>query len=313
MFVSSERHVKRITTRLVGGLGNQLCCYAFGRAIAAFSGAKLELDTESGYWSDHYGRRYMLSAFPELNIRKRRFRSFPASRLLFKVRLKLASLLSRRLPRERKLVIKEGLRCAYQPEIHHTIYKNNPYFIGYWASYRYYSGIEDQLRLELTPPKPQAPEALKALVEIESTNSCLVHWRSYFEEIEKGIVHPDMRDYYAKAMQCVEDRFPDVRFFVFSDRSDLLRDAVDVEKENVSVIELTSLDGDARSLADFYLMYRCKHAIIGDSTFSWWAAWLSDGPDKLVVGPEGLSPWGSDWMPPHWTAINAVARRADRD
>lgn len=81
-------------------------------------------------------------------------------------------------------------------------------------------------------------------------------------------------DYYARAMA----GFPNERFMVFSDdidwckQQDLFKDCV-FSEGNTEVEDMNKMAG-------------CKHNIIANSSFSWWAAYLNPNPNKRVICPE---------------------------
>lgn len=289
--------------RLVGGLGNQLHCYAFGYAIAKQNGASLRADCVSGYWNDPYGRQYLLDAFPNLRVNKKALPKSRLGRVVFKLILGSVTKLSRLVPLAFRFVVTEPKPPRYCENIHRTRYWFNPYFMGYWASFHYYQDIAAELRNELAPPRPSHPDVLHVLREIESGRSCAIHWRSYAEE--RGGARASMLKYYQAAIRVARSRHPDIRFFVFTDNHAAARFELQDIGEGVEFVALKEAVGDFNSLNDFYLMYSCDHAIIGDSTFSWWAAWLGDRAEKMVIAPQGLSPWGADWAPSHWIKIGA--------
>ena len=91
----------------------------------------------------------------------------------------------------------------------------------------------------------------------------------------------DNTDYYERAMAMFP---PDTKYLVFSD---------DIEYcKNRFVGDQFSFSEGLNEVQDLNQMASCKHNIIANSTFSWWAAWLNPNPDKIIISPE-RSHWGS--------------------
>jgi hypothetical protein len=262
----------------------------------------LEIDIHSGYLRDFYKRIYLLNYFPHLKANIYKYPRTSFANYFFKIGLYCLRILSRYLPIKLKVVIEEDISKSYQRDIHYGNYRSWHYFIGYWASPFYYKDIESELKYELTPPIPENGRALEMLEKIKSVNSCSIHYRSYDEEL--GNQRFSMAHYYKNAIALMRDKYSDIRFFVFSDNIERAKLELSDIDLNFIFVDIPEAKGNSQSLIDFYLMYSCENSIIGDSTFSWWAAWLSDNGKKWVIAPRGLSPWGDDWLPESWIKVN---------
>ena len=113
-------------------------------------------------------------------------------------------------------------------------------------------------------------------------------------------------DYYEKALAAVRQKLGLPHVFLFSDDLDwALRElplqGIQVTAVDSSQAEIPSL----ADLADFDLMRHCKHAVIANSSFSWWAAFLLQTPESLVIAPKQWFVKGSSTQiyDPEWLLI----------
>lgn len=167
----------------------------------------------------------------------------------------------------------------------HKIQKSNQknkFISGNFESSNYFSDIRDDLLKEFTP-KHQPLEKNKMLYEkMKDTNSiCVSVRRGDFETNEKfkslhSVCH---KEYFENAIVEIKKHVKEPVFFLFSD---------DVEwvKENIYTgCETYCEDGTDPVWEKLRMMSSCKHFIISNSTFSWWAQYLSTYKNKIVISP----------------------------
>lgn len=259
-----------IVTSLNSGLGNQLFQYAFGRALALHHGVDLKLNL---YWYksevNSSFRAYELDKFkieaPEADWKELDDYILRDTRWhrLFKPYYK------------RLRVYEKGHRYD------ENMFRSNPhtYFDGYWQSWKYFDKYKTVLLKEFQLKEPAKSTSLEWLDKMKSSESVAIHIRrgDYVANASFNVLP---MDYYHRAIEQMKVALNDTQqWFVFSD---------DIEwaEANLTFLKSPMFVKGLSTLEDFRLMNACKHNIIANSSYSWWAAWLKDLSVSKVFAPK---------------------------
>lgn len=163
-------------------------------------------------------------------------------------------------------------RVKYNPNLTDVTSFN---FHGYWQDPRYFENILSTLKQEIAVREEfYTLEFLKLREIILNESIIAIHVR---RGDFVGKVNVLTREYYDEAIACAINSYSD--FFIFSDDINWCIRNFDTYYTKDRFIHLNEY-------LDFELMKLCKHNIIANSTFSWWAAILNDNPNKIVVAPK---------------------------
>ncbi|MGA2298743.1 MAG: alpha-1,2-fucosyltransferase [FCB group bacterium] len=272
--------------KLIGGLGNQMFQYALGRKLSLQHGVELKLDLS---WFDNVPsidtkRSYALGVYninenfaTKDDIKKYKkiiAPNFPILNMLFD---RLTSLLGLN-----KSYIREK-QINFIPEILEI--KDNSYLDGYWQCEKYFDDIKDILQKDFTLKEPLSDRAKGYDELIQNCNAVSLHIRrgDYVKNPRTNAFHGICGlDYYEKCIDIIENKVEKPHFFVFSDEPDWAKENLKLSHPAV-YLDRQPQNKDAE---DMYLFTHCKHHIIANSSFSWWGAWLSQNPGKIVLAPK---------------------------
>jgi len=290
-----------VIARISSGLGNQLFQYATARALSIRLGSRLYLDRTLFGPHEPY-----VCELPRYNIR---------AALAGRVTTALARHGTESPPprfkaRAAAAVARRCFTCIVDRQAGYDArlgeVRGNVILRGHWETEKYFVDHRDVIRRELT--LRHAPDQVNAglVAEMAGREAVCVHIRRGDRERV-----PELRafhglcplSYYEAGLTRIREHCQNPWFYVFSNDPDWVRANLRLPGPSTYVTHnLRKQDYE-----DLRLMTACKHFVIANSTFSWWGAWLSNHPDKLVIGPKN---WFAvehasvpDLLPPTWVRM----------
>lgn len=266
-----------IIVRISGGLGNQMFQYALGRHLSHIHGTLLKFDI-SGFKSGNL-RRYALGCFKiDAEIA-----SSQEVDILTASQPGIVDRLFHNKPKPAKSHIVEGKSFQFKPNILKT--PDNIYLDGYWQSEKYFKGITEIIRKEVSIKTEQTGRNREVADLISSVNAVSLHIRrgDYVSNPKTQQSHGNCSvDYYLRCIDELTQMIKEPHFFIFSDEPQWARENLKLD------YPVTVLDhnGEDQAYEDLRLMTQCKSHIVANSSFSWWGAWLNPNKNKIVFAPK---------------------------
>lgn len=270
-----------------GGLGNQLFQYVFLRRLELVYNEKAKADFS--YYRNIEKDNVRIPRILKLNIdiniaNEEDIRNI----LIFKLKDN---------PKKIKYKIKVFIEKSFNRKYYFEKNRNYinidkilkyEYFDGYWQSWKYLMGLESELKQEIK--LKNISDSLQSLMNDLSTQN------SVFIGIRRGDYLSNKKtikrygvfnlSYYLKGIEMIKRKIKNPTFYVFSNDIEWVKRNMSFhEKLDDKVIYNDSFQ-NLSDEEELFLMAACKHAIIPNSTYYWWAAWLINNKDKIIISPK---------------------------
>ena len=173
---------------------------------------------------------------------------------------------------------------------------DNVSLYGFFQSEKYFQNVSDEIRKDYTFHDEYLEPCKEFISQFDGQEPIMLHVRRgdanlidprgfKWSYTQCGDQHPvQTLEYYEKALAEFDDNQPVI---VFSDSPEWVKEQEFFSADRFYQSEPNDkyADGSYTPYADLCLMSLCSHAIIANSSMSWWGAWLISNPNKKVIAP----------------------------
>ena len=147
--------------------------------------------------------------------------------------------------------------------------------VGYYQSEKYFINNKETIKELFSIDDSSNALIEEKYADVLAKQPVSVHIRRGDYLSSEGMHPVCSKEYYRRAFEA----FPETTSFLF------FSDDIEWCKENF-VGDNYYFAEENEDYIDLYLMSKCAHNIIANSSFSWWSAWLNDNVDRRVIAPE---------------------------
>lgn len=285
--------MSKVYCSVYNGIGNQLFSYALGLFLAKKYNKKLIIDLT---------KLNQINFLSRIGFKRDLRREYELDKIGFIHPITKLSLIefSRKIKnlRNRSFLIADYRKSHF--ELGEVNSSQNIYSVG-WGNFNLVKEVLPEMRAKLFANFQITSKFAEMIKLVQEKNSVAVHVR------RTDFLDPKISDYsigicsdtyYKNAISFITEKIENPFFIFFSDDIEYVKN--NMKTENCYFVEGNS------GFEDFYLMYLCKHFILANSTFSFWAAVLNNSIQKTVCVPEYWynSPLRqAEFIPAEWKKI----------
>lgn len=174
---------------------------------------------------------------------------------------------------------------------------NSLHLSGQFFSAKYFDHHRKEI-LETFAPSPELKADLEAKYsEILKKETIAVHirrgdYKTFSFQGERAMCDlAEETNYYDKAIAHFLKSMKEPHFVIFSDDPAYVQRMPVLQKLQAESPGQITFISNSKAHEDLYLMSMCKHQVMANSTFSWWAAYLRKHPNAQVIYPMNAF-WG---------------------
>lgn len=298
---------QKVIIRFTGGLGNQMFQYALAKIISAKSNSEILLDKTFFQLTEkrvgHTPRKFELKIFGVIDKEAELEDLNKFNYLKYFEKIKRG--LNLNYP---SIFIEKSF--AYDPSINSI--KPPVYLRGYFQSYKYLNNNRKLITQTFSFPFAKLDTYYQKIFnDIVSSNeeSLAIHVRrgDYVDDTKTNEFHGFCGlEYYLNAISKILSYRKISTVYFFSDDISWVKDKFDFLEISKYYVSNNEIDN---GWMDLFLMTKCNHNIISNSSFSWWGAWLNENAEQIVIAPrvwfakKEKDDLTNNLIPPNWLRL----------